>query len=291
MEVRSLKRWEIADDKWNNSILLSPQGNVYALTWYLDAMTDGDWQALILGDYYAVMPFYKKSKYLIPYITQPFLCQRLGIFNAKEHMDSLEIEKFYEKLGERVFKYDILTAYNIPLKSKHHLRENHILSLEFTYDELLNNYNRNTKRNLAVARSVQNHTITEDAEINEIIAFLKKNDPTLLLEKHNTKVIKLIQSAISEKNGSLLVAKENNELRAAAFFIVFGDRIYFLICASDERGKEIRSMYYLIDYVIRKNAKQAKVFDFTGSSIKSIAQRNLGFGAQVETYYHVSRIY
>jgi len=287
MELKLFQRWEIDDDKWNNHIASSPQGNVYGLTWYLDAMTDGHWQALVSKNYLTLMPFYKKSKYLIPYITQPFLCQRLGIFNAENNLSTLEIDIFYRKLANSVLKYDILTAHNIPSKSNHKTRENHILNLEFSYDGLSKNYNRNTKRNLTAAANIENHIITDEVEVTDLIDFFRKNDPTLLLDKHYKKVMQLIKSALVQNNGFLLVAKENNELRAAAFYIEFGSRIYFLICASDVRGKETKSMYYLIDDIIRKYSGQSKIFDFTGSNIKSIAQRNLGFGAEVETYFHV----
>ena len=282
-----LKRREIDDEKWNNRIASSPQANVYALTWYLDAMTDSKWQAWVSGDYQIVMPIYKKSKYLIPYITQPFLCQRLGIFSAVKNLPTLEIDSFYNKLANSVLKYDILTAYNIPSKSNHRTKENHILNLELGYDDLSKNYNRNTKRNLTAAANIENHIITDEVGVSELIGFLKEHDPTLLLDKHYEKVTTLMTSALAQSNGLLLAVKENNELRAAAFFIEFGNRIYFLLCASDVRGKETKSMYYLIDHVIRKYSGQPKIFDFTGSNIKSIAQRNLGFGAEVEVYFHV----
>lgn len=287
MNLRLLQRKEIDDEKWNNTISSSHKVNVYANTWYLDAMTDSKWQAWISGDYEIVMPFYKKYKYGIPYISQPLLCQRLGLFSKKKEITNNEIDAFYDKLSPKVFKYDILTNDDFPLKLKHVTKENHVLNLALTYENLLKNYNRNTKRNLAFARAVENHHVNENTDIKAQIDFLKDNDPTLLIDKHHLKVEKLIYSSISLKNGFLVSVVENDEIRASAFFILFGNHVYFLLCASDHRGKEIKSMYLLIDHVIQKHAGENKIFDFTGSNIKNIAQRNLGFGASVERYYHV----
>lgn len=287
MDVRSLERGEIDDEKWDHCIATSAHSNVYGLTWYLDAVTERKWQALVSGDYEIVLPFLKKSKYFIPYITQPFLCQRLGLFHREKEISAHVIDVFYDKMTAKVFKYDVLTSGNFPLKQKHDIKENHIIDLNLSYENLANNYNRNTNRNLAFAKKVESQDVTYHADTTRQIEFLKDNDPTLLINKNHTKVESLIKSAISLKNGFLISVMENNEIRSAAFFLTFGNRIYFLLCASDPRGKDIKSMYLLIDHVIKSYAEEYKIFDFTGSNIKNIAQRNLGFGASVERYYHI----
>jgi hypothetical protein len=287
MELRLLQREEIDDEKWDNYIANSSQSNVYGLTWYLDAVTQGRWQALVSGDYDIVLPFLKKSKYFLPYITQPFLCQRLGLFCKEKEIPADVIDAFYDKLSAKVVKYDVLTTGNFSLKLKHGIKENHIIDLTLSYENLANKYNRNTNRNLAFAKKVESQKVTYHAHTTTQIDFLKDNDPTLLINKNHTKVESLIKSAISLKSGFLISVMENNEIRSAAFFLTFGNRIYFLLCASDPRGKEIKSMYLLIDHVIKRYAEEYKIFDFTGSNIKNIAQRNLGFGASVERYYHI----
>jgi hypothetical protein len=287
MELRLLQREEIDDEKWDNYIANSSQSNVYGLTWYLDAVTQGRWQALVSGDYDIVLPFLKKSKYFLPYITQPFLCQRLGLFCKEKEIPADVIDAFYDKLSAKVVKYDVLTTGNFSLKLKHGIKENHIIDLTLSYENLANKYNRNTNRNLAFAKKVESQKVTYHAHTTTQIDFLMDNDPTLLINKNHTKVESLIKSAISLKSGFLISVMENNEIRSAAFFLTFGNRIYFLLCASDPRGKEIKSMYLLIDHVIKRYAEEYKIFDFTGSNIKNIAQRNLGFGASVERYYHI----
>lgn len=84
MTIKVLKRAEIDDDKWNNSIVGSNCNNIYGLTWYLDAVTDKNWQALVANDYEIILPFLKKWKYFIPYITQPFLCQSFHFYTKKK---------------------------------------------------------------------------------------------------------------------------------------------------------------------------------------------------------------
>jgi hypothetical protein len=69
----------------------------------------------------------------------------------------------------------------------------------------------------------------------------------------------------------------------------FNKRIYFLLIASDAFAKKNGLTFALIDHMIAHYAGQFELFDFTGSQMKTIAQRNEGFGAQIETYFRYQK--
>ena len=101
-----LQRSEIDTKLWDKCIASSPFRRIYAFSWYLDAVTDGQWCALVSDDLYtAVMPYYPKRKWgIIPYIYRPFQCQQLGIFSKDLDLDQWE-KLFFEFLTK---KYPII---------------------------------------------------------------------------------------------------------------------------------------------------------------------------------------
>ena len=57
--------------------------------------------------------------------------------------------------------------------------------------------------------------------------------------------------------------------------------------ASNEKGKELRGMYFLIDTFLQKNAGKGILLDFEGSMLEGVARFYEGFGASQETYYQL----
>src|SRR5882757_2918986 len=78
--IRYVKRQDLDLDAWDECIRLSPAGLLYARSFFLDAVTDGQWDALIMGDYEAVMPLTWNKKYGFTYLYQPHFVPVLGVF-------------------------------------------------------------------------------------------------------------------------------------------------------------------------------------------------------------------
>src|SRR5215469_6589394 len=77
--IRHLQRKEIDIAKWDACISLSPAGLLYSRSFFLDAITGGNWDALVLDDYSAIMPLPKKKKFGFAYSYFPPLAGQLGI--------------------------------------------------------------------------------------------------------------------------------------------------------------------------------------------------------------------
>ena len=63
--LKHLKREDIDVKKWDDIIKNAVQSRIYAFSWYLDAMTDGKWSALVIDDYVSVFPILVKNIFLL----------------------------------------------------------------------------------------------------------------------------------------------------------------------------------------------------------------------------------
>ena len=96
---------------------------------------------------------------------------------------------------------------------------------------------------------------------------------------------KIIEFALNEKKGEMyLIQNLNCEIIAGAFFLVYFNRIYYLVSFSSEEGKKTSAMFWLIDKMIQKYAQKDMVLDFEGSTIPGIAKFMKGWGAELVMY-------
>ncbi|MFZ1749750.1 MAG: hypothetical protein WAU01_06145 [Saprospiraceae bacterium] len=285
-KIQLLQRKEIDDAQWDKCINDSPNRIVYALTWYLDVIADAKWTGYVYGDYAAVMPVIIKKKYFIPYVFSPLLYQQSGIF-CSEPLNEGVISDFFKQLKKLVWKMEIKTTGPFPIDINSTKLVNHVMDIGKSYLEIVSSYHRNTIRNLRFADNyalVMDYSKSNDAVYN----FIRDNDPTGILKNNNPYIKNIYDQVLRIEKGFHVSVTENNEQIAAGFFVIHGDRMYFLLCASNERGRQLRAMYFLIDQVIKKYAQSLKYFDFTGSNIPNIARRNEGFGASDEIYFQLS---
>src|SRR5260221_2550380 len=77
--------------KWDACIENSPNGLVYAYSFYLDYMAK-HWDALVLDDYKTVMPLTWNKKYGIHYLYQPPFVALSGVFG--QHPDDTIVTNF-----------------------------------------------------------------------------------------------------------------------------------------------------------------------------------------------------
>jgi hypothetical protein len=68
--------------KWDDCIANSHNSLLYAYAWYLDIVAE-NWDAIVLGDYDAVMPLpYNRKLFGLKQVYQPFFAQQLGVFSV-----------------------------------------------------------------------------------------------------------------------------------------------------------------------------------------------------------------
>jgi len=261
---------------------------VYGFSWYLDIVYPG-WSALVTQDYRYIMPIPSKKKWFFKIALQPYFAQQLGLFSTNKITSDI-IKVFIEKLSKS-FSYVELNMNKVVNLTGlgYHFRENITFELDLirSYDNLKQQYNENTKRNLKKSEKfgVQ---ISENLSREDFLNFFRKHTDEqlgILKEKDYQKISKIVQLHKFPHFVPLIIsAYVNDELCATAFFIKSLDRVFYLFGVSNQQGKKTLAMFKIIDFIIKKFAKKNVVLDFEGSNIESIARMYHGFGAKPYSY-------
>ena len=297
--IRYLTHNQIDTQRWDECIEKSPDGLVYVWSWYLDVVHPG-WEALVEGDYEAVMPLAGGKKFGVNYLFQPFFTQKFGVFSKKELSDD-DFERFLEAIPEK-FKFaeinigGILKGFNAinglngfkatAIKDvKAH--KNIELSLNKDYSVLSANYHSNTKRNLAKAKK-EDLSIVENIEPSVIIELFRKNRGREIKhwgDKEYKRLLDLVEMAKKHEKCLVLgVQNTDNQIIAGAFYMMSHNKIVFLFSGADESNKDSHGLTFLLDYVIERFSGSDKILDFEGSDNDGLARFYKGFGGK-EKYY------
>ena len=107
-EISYLPHNEIDFSKWDHCIDSASNSLIYGYSYYLDHMAK-NWDALVLGNYDAVMPLTWNRKYGVYYLYQPFLTAQLGVFGNSINADM--IEEFLQSIPPRFRYWDFYLNY------------------------------------------------------------------------------------------------------------------------------------------------------------------------------------
>ncbi len=290
--IQYLKHIEIDKKKWDRCIDNSPNGLIYAYSWYLTIVCQ-EWDALVDGDYESVMPLPKAEKYTFSYLYPPPLTQQLGVFSLHE----ITTEKTMEFISAIPLHFRYI---EMNLNEKNPIIPDILVSkklvtylLDFTrsYSEILSNYSTQTKRNLKKAFS-SSLSIVQSARPEKIITLFQENRGMQheLPTAYYSILQKLIETLL-EKGLANSIGMNNkfNELCAGAFFIKSKDRDIFLFSGANDNAYETQAMTLLINSYLEENAGKTKWFDFEGSMDKDLARFYSGFGSEMVEYRQIRR--
>lgn len=271
--------------KWDQCVRNSGNSLIYAHSFYLDRMAV-HWDALVLDDYRAVMPLPWKSKFGIRYLYQPFLTAQLGIFG--EYPPEINAGNFIAAIPA-VFK---LTEMPLNYGNWHGLsdtrirsRENFILDLNKSYEDLVTRYSENTRRNVKKAYHAGCSVMEEpgaEAVIGLALDRMKEQDRNI---RENVERFRSLYKDLQEKNLTrTLGIQKGGRLLSSGVFFVSGRRAYYILVGNHPDSRVTGASHALIDAFIRANAGTDLVLDFEGSDIPGLAAFYQGFGAQSQPY-------
>ena len=281
MMISHFKHQDIDKKAYDDCISQSAQGTVYAMSWYLDAVSPG-WELLATHDFGIVMPIPVKKKFGLTYSIQPPLCQQLGIFSS-ENLDEDTIRNFISHIPYSHYRIqlnsgNIFQAQNLPL------RQNYLLHMSDPHTSIREKYCTNCQRNIRKAET-ETLQISMSTSREEYIDTLKSNSA-------NRPIINLLPLLnrlmdFAEKNTTVEIwnVRDNSgNILSSVFFLYWRNRVYYMVPFSTPKGKKLQSMSFLIDQFIRVHASSELVLDFEGSSIPGIARFYEGFGSNPEHY-------
>jgi len=267
-------------------------GIIYAFSWYLD-ITCPDWDALVQGDYYRVMPLPKKTKYGISYVYQPPFTQQLGIFSTKI-LDPKTTKNFLVSIP-KTFKlaHFNLNSFNKLENSNIHTQSNttYQLDLIHPYEKIFNNFSTNVKRNIKKAVKNKVSVSVNTISPKQFTDLFRENvtaKQANFKKKYLFIVHKMISLALHHHFGEIFCAyTETNTLCAATLFVKSHQKAIYLLSVNTPEGRENSATFLIIDEFMRKNAERHLILDFEGSNIPNLARFYKSFGAKACTYLTV----
>jgi hypothetical protein len=283
---RLLGRNEINVRKWDGAIELSLRPSLYGYADTLDHLTE-HWSGLILGDYEAVMPVPWRKKFGIRYAFTPAFVQRLDVYGSGVTAETCHL--FIQSL-KSAFRYaDIDIAFSSgdinPVR-----RVNYTRDLSPGISVIRERYTSDARRSLKKAVS-RNCVYSFDITVSDVLdlymtAYGKKASYT---GADYTRLARFADTCL--RDGRILLRAVRHattgELFFAALFFVSSNRLYYLLGAPSTAGRTARAGYYLIDAVMQEFAGTARVLDFEGSDLPSVAAFYRNFGPEEEVYFHL----
>lgn len=282
MNLQYLKNNEIDRIRWNACVQSCNHSLIYIEDWYLDIASPG-WKALVVNDYEYVIPLNVKKKLGIHYIVQPPFSQQHGLFGKDRNKEVLFHIIEWLKMEFPYINIQLNSSNNSGLFS--HYRNNYLLKLNKDYEALKKDFRSNTKRNIVKAKKTD-IIVSEDKDAQEVFKIKKENNINNLSVKNLKKLKTIMQEALRRGVGESFKVLENEQVMAAVFLLKHKKRLTYIASASNNDGKKTSAMFLLVDYIIRKYAKQDVVLDFEGSMIPGVARFFQGFGAGIERYPH-----
>lgn len=287
-DIRYLHRKDIDTLKWDRCIDAAPNGLLYAHSFYLDHMTAGQWDALVLGDYQTVMPLTWRRKWGITYLCQPPFTQQLGIFSAPPAALSRDlIDSFLIRIPPH-FRFAEIFLNHGNLRPDLKPQTNFILDLNFPYNELAGRYKRGLEASLQTAARTpfqyrSDFGLAIALELN--LRVHKNNTPHVKKSDHRRFAELCI---FLGRRGQTLVRvamDERQEPLAIVLFLRDKRRIYLLQATTMPAGRKIGANHFLLDSVIGEFAGQPVILDFEGSDIPGIAHFYKSFGSIDQPYF------
>ena len=281
--IRYLRRREVDDALWNQCVDKAGNGLIYAYTGYLDHMA-GNWDALVLNNYDAVMPLPWRKKWSVYYLYQPFLTAQLGVFGNDL---SPELVDAFLKAVPPKFRYwdfplnhqNLFPLLDFPLYE----RMNFVLPLQAGYDVLYKGYRENIRRNIKKSRDF-GCSLQRDVNIDAIIA-LTKNQAKEVSEPGLDAFRSVFQQLKKEGQAkSYGIVSKQGDLLASAAFVFSHHRAYYLLVGNHPNGRTLGASHALIDAFIQDHAGQNLLLDFEGSDLRNLAFFYSSFGAREEKY-------
>lgn len=283
-----LHRKFIDDTLWNSLVSEYHDGFPYQYTWYLDALTDGNWYGMVFGNYRAIFPLAVNRKWFgMKQAYQPFLSQRFDLVGEIEVEDYVVLTS---RLAKTFKKLNFNTSTAI---GQDHFkvtnRVNQVIDLAQPISVIRKHYNKSTRRLVRLGN--ENLTISIDSDIESYLQFYKagkypKQKPILAQWDMFKRLLEFIKSNQMLEIISILY---DGRIVASSAYVITSTRVINLIGASDPLCREHYGNYIKIDTMLAKYAEEKEVFDFFGSNLDGVAKFNSNFGAVAETYYGISK--
>lgn len=275
--LRYLKRKEIDAARWNRCIDNASTSLLYARTEYLDAMAH-HWDAVVLGDYEAVMPLPFRIKAGFRYVHLPAFVQQLGIFSGNQAPEQLRLQ--FITLAEQRFRFGDYHFHYGHADPRLRSRNNFVLSLQPAYEEIRAQYKPYLQKRLPQLHFDYRNGPDPAAVIRLHRWFYESRQPSIKDADYRN-----FEKLCLQLQVVLRSAYEGTELRSAVLCLKDKNRLYLMMSVSTGEGRKKEANHFLIDRLIHEFSGSPLLLDFEGSEVPGIAFFYRKFGAVLQPYY------
>lgn len=283
-EVKYIKNKDIDTILWNKCISRAQNGDVFAYSWYLDAVCS-DWNALVIGNYDAVFPIPVKKIAGIKGMANVMFLNKLNLYISKDIDFSLSSDllkhlplKFFnfnsenQNLANKIYKYSEKYSYRLDLISSYD-------SIQKSYSDFFKEQLKINERNkIFYNTGILPNGLVLLAAVTEKFSQKAQNKLRVLssisLRKH-----------IGETYGAF---NDKNRLIAAVLFLRSHYKTNIIVAYQSVEAKKKRALYGLIDYYIKTHSEKAITLDFIGLDSMPL-EFFTGIGAKKYSYYNIRK--
>lgn len=278
-EISVVDSHKIDRAKWNQCVDKSSNGLIYALTDYLDHMTE-QWTGIVINDYEAVLPVPWKKKFGIKYVYSVPFIQQLGFFSAHEgKIDEKIFQAIFSicRYGEYYFNYANVVPGSVA-------RINYVLPLSKTLDDTIAAFSNDGQRN--IKRSLSKGLKYHDAAPDEVIDAFQALYGSLCAVRDYRNFAHLCQTLlVQDRIVSRKVTVNGEKTLAAILLLKYRDRLYNVMNATLPEGRSVEANYFLLANVWKEFESSNLVFDFEGSELPGVKEFYEKFSPKNEPYF------
>lgn len=286
-QVQLLARNNLDLQRWDEAVSRAP----YGLSWWLDAVTGGNWYGVVLDDYRTVMPLpVSRSFGPLKFVNGAPFTQHQGPFGDFDDDDIRLMLRAIPRhwYVRKLCLYPAVTETAVAKAWKLTQRTNHELSLQPDGKKLRSSYRTDLRRKLRDFPTAE----LREWKVMDFLAFYQKHvGPKHQLDDAGFAVLKALTTTARKHNAGKcyhLVGGDGNVI-AAIFHVHHGNRIFNLFAASSPQGYRVHGMARLLDGVIQANAASDLILDFEGSDLPGVAMFFRSFGAKRVEYWRLTR--
>ena len=291
-ELKYLKNAQINKVLWDKKLLESSNGLIYGKSFYLDAVTGDNWDALVSEDYSWMMPLPIKKKIGFHYLPTPVFVQQLGIFGPGPFTSELS-DHFLKHLSSNIqlIEYQMNAENSSPSLPEFEIRTrtNCIKRLPQDRQNILSEFSENTQRNIKKAEKAKVHF--SNASIRQMIKLFqdyKEKEISGWKISHYNILDRIYNVCMLRKLGTSIGAYNNfGELIAGAFITEWKNRATFIFSCNSPEGKESGALPALIHHYMQQAPSEIEIFDFEGSDQEGLARFYMSFGSIETKYVHL----
>jgi hypothetical protein len=309
MKAEFVSHHSIDFNAWDSLVLASPQGSVFAESWYINTILP-EWHAVTVYDekeLQAVMPLYIGQRHLMKYSLQPILAKYWGlIFADKPFKNTYEEYSWKKKVTDAAIAVipsslmRVVTYFHPSFDYALPFKQNSFnLDTRYTYRLQLNTHSPFHKgfaeavsKRVNKARKAGFNVHSEESvePLMELISQNAKSGKSVLAPSYYAVFRKL--AAEGYKRGQAFTKTVfDNENKKIASSIILNDRkcTYFLSGLIEPASRQTGAVPLMVTEILAEAQQRTHEFDFLGSMTEGIESFFRSFGARPVPYLAISK--